>query len=650
MSSIRSTFAASRRFVVPSGITTSIRYLYAQSQSIRGSWPLAIAVLLALSLFLVARFDSPSTAIVYACFQVSYLAAIAGITVMASSVFFFMRKRRGAPSPTFHPTDHRQELADALPYVLWGTSADGQCEFLNERYTETFGISRLDAIRDQTWAEPIHPADRPKMYQAWRGAVENGSSNYSAHARVRMNDGSYRWMESLGRSVTSPESGEVVRWFGSLVDVQSQVEDRETISRLQFDLQTVTDECEKTVACGDERLRAPFEPREIAWVEYDIKSAQPMSDMLRTHAVFDVSGRLALNPALADEIRDAIRIRRASERGLQALGYNGTLDTLSEWARTDSHRRLDVELAVLAALINGLSSTCGIAELVDAEGEVSAYPFSLWITDGGVARVSLFDTRGSDERTEKAGSARQQLAKANRIACASALSTSLVHEMSQPITAISLDLATANRLVAMGPGGVEAVAKVMDRLRWNTQRLTEIGTRTRDSLKPNRLNRRPVDITELAARSRDFVLGPFDLKNATIAITADDDLPLIEADPVALQQVLCALLLNALEAGDAVGKAAAVSVAISRPPLAAELKISVSDRGSGIQEEHLPLAFDPFFSTRPNRLGFGLTVCQSVVEGFGGTLTLNNRDGGGAVAAFSIPLVDAAGSSVSSSI
>ncbi len=650
MSSIRSAFAVSRRLSVPDGIASSISYLTSQSRWRGGLWPLVIVTLTAASVFLVVRLNSAPIAPFYAWVQVSYLAAIAA-TAIAASLFFFMRKRRrGPPGSNPHPADHRQELADALPHVLWGTGADGQCEFLNERYTETFGIPRLEAIRDQSWVDPIHPADRPKMSQAWRRAVENGSSNYSAHARVRMNDGSYRWMESLGRSVRSPETGEVVRWFGSLVDVQSQVEDRETISRLQFDLQTVADECEKTVACFDDRLRALFEPREIAWVEYDINSAQRMSEILRKHAVFDVARRLALNPELADEIRDAIRIRRASARGSQALGYNGTLDTLSEWARTDRHRRLDVELAVLAALISGLSSTCGIAELVDAESEVSAYPFSLWITDDGVARVSLFDTRGSDERTEKAGSARKQLAKANRIACASALSTSLVHEMSQPITAISLDLATANRLVAMGPGGVEAVAKVMDRLRWNTQRLTEIGTRTRDSLKPNRLNRRPVDIAELAARSRDFVLGPLDLTNATIAITADDDLPLIEADPVALQQVLCALLLNALEAGDAGGKAAEVSVAISRPPLAAELKISVSDRGSGIQEEHLPLAFDPFFSTRPNRLGFGLTVCQSVVEGFGGTLTLNNRNGGGAVAAFSIPLVDATGSSVSPSI
>lgn len=641
MSSTRNTFVAGRRFGVPNGIASSIYYVTAQSQLARGVRSLAFVSALLICLFLMAQRDSLSTALPYAWFELYNHALLTTVAMAALAIFLLRNRRRGPSGSPLCPTDRRQELADALPHVLWGTSADGRCEFLNERYTETFGIPRLKAIRDQSWADPIHPADRPKMYQAWRDAVEDGSSNYSAHARVRMNDGSYRWMESLGRSVRSPESEEVVSWFGSLVDVQSQVEDRETISRLQFDLQTIADKYEKSLARADERLRSLFEPREISWVEYDIKSAKPMSDALRTRAVDDVPAYLALNPSLTDELRRTIRACGASEHASRVLGYNGTADMLSDWAKADRIRNLDVEIAVLAALRNRASATCGIAELVDAHGEICSFPFSVWITEDGIARVSFFDTRGSDLRMEKAGAARQELAKASRIACASALSTSLVHEISQPITAISLDLATANRLVAMGPSGAEAVGKVMDRLRWNTQRLTEIGTRTRDSLKPNRHNQQPVDIVELATRSRDLILGPLDRKHA-VTITADGELPVLKADPVALQQVICALLQNALEAESSEERPAAVSVSISCSLQATELRVSVSDRGPGIGEEHLALVFDPFFSTKPDRLGFGLTVSQSVVESFGGTLNLRNRGGGGAVAEFSIPMFDGA--------
>ncbi len=647
MSSIRKPLAKSRRCGVPNGIAFSLRNLVLQSHAAWSFRSLAIVPVLLACLFLEARRSALSTALDPAWLKPYDLAVPAAIALALSAFLLVKKHRRRPPAPFMPPVDHRQEFADALPHILWGTGADGRCEFLNERYTETFGIPRLEAIRDQTWADPIHPEDRPKMYEAWRGAVENGNSNYSALARVRMNDGSYRWMESLGRSVRSLESGDVVRWYGSLVDVQGQVEDRETILRLQFDLQAIADECEKTLALADERARSLFEPRETTWVEFETHFARPIADELRFLGVADIARFVAANPLLQGSLRETIRIQRASDHASEILGFNGDPAKLSEWARTDGRRKLDVEIAVLAAMISRISTTCGNVELVNADDEVCRYPFSLWLTEDGVARVSFFDARGFDERIERAGLARQELARANRIACASALSTSLVHEMSQPISAISLDLATATRLVSNGADSLPAIAKVMDRLRWNAQRLTDIGTRTRDSLKPSRLIRQPVDIVKLAERSRDLVLGPLDRSNALVTITADADIFVVDADPVALQQVMCGLLLNALESGGSTVRQAVISVTISRPPSASELRISVSDRGSGIPEENLALAFDPFFSTKPNKLGFGLTVCQSVVEGFGGTLSLNNRSDGGAVAEFSIPLFDTAAGSIS---
>ncbi|MGF9565023.1 PAS domain-containing sensor histidine kinase [Neorhizobium sp. BT27B] len=640
MSFIRKNLFARRRLRGPNEIGSPIN----GSTSLLDPWHVSWSFALTLwSLAFLSRMSDRGelpTALTYDWIEAYSIAALAIVAIASLANAFLRARPQISPEPTFESTDARQELGDALPHVVWGTSADGRCEFLNERYTETFGTPRLKAINDQSWADPIHPDDRPKMYQAWRAAVDSGSSSYSAHARVRMSDGSYRWMESQGRSVRSAESGEVAKWFGSLVDVQPQVEDRETITRLQFDLQTIADEYEKSLSRADERLNSLFEPREISWVEYDIKSARPLTDALRNVGVVDIPAYLETNPSRTDEARQGIRVYRASEDASRALGHENVPDTISQWTGADGVRNLDVETAVLAALLNRVTATCGITELVDAQGVTRTVPFSIWITEDGVARVSFFNTREVYSRAERASAARQEHARANRIACASALSTTLVHEMSQPLTAISLDLATAGRLVAMGPGGAEAVGKVMERLRWNIQRLTEIGTKTRESLRPNRHNRRPVDILELSRRSIDLVFGPLDLEDSLVEVSADSDLPLIKADPVALQQVLCALLLNAFEAGSSPDRPATVSLAISRPLHATEVRISISDSGSGIRDEHLALVFDPFFSTRPNRLGFGLTVCRSVVESFGGTLSLKNRSDGGAVAEFSIPMID----------
>lgn len=606
------------------------------SHGMRSTWPFGIICWALGCSCLIALKGSLLNLLSTAWSQAYNLIALTAV-LTAICIFAYRRKRDNLSDKQSSLADERQEFADALPHVLWGTTADGRCEFLNERYTDMFGIPRLQAIQDQSWVDPIHPADRPKMYQAWRSAVENGSSSYSAHARVRMNDGSYRWMESRGKSVSSAPTGEVVKWFGSLIDVQKQVESEEAIARLQFDLQTIADEYEMLLGGAEQRLQMVFKPGEIGWIEYQIGQEASASGALNDPISTNFREHLEKHPSAARELTHIISISRASERTVAALGYADVSQLISARASIAGARSLDIEMAILTAIRTRTPTSCGIAELLDASGNIRLYPFSLWITESGVARVALFDASEADQQAEMFGSARQHLAKANRIASATALSASLIHEISQPVTAISIDLATATRLATSGPTNSEALIRVLDRLRWNTQRLTEIGSRTRESLKPARHNREHVDLPEMVARCRKFLIDPLRDMEKVISIVIDGDLPLVVADPVALMQVVCALLQNALESVGSPDGATPVSVEISCPTRSADLRVKISDRGRGVDEEHLVLLFDPFFSTKPNRLGFGLTVCQSVVESFGGTLRLYNRLGGGAVAEFSTP-------------
>ena len=563
---------------------------------------------------------------------------LAAVVLAVAMLAILYRRNRVATNPSSNPCDKRQEFADALPHVLWGTDAAGRCEFLNDRYTETFGIPRSKAIRDQNWAGPIHPADRNKMYTAWRNAVENGSSYYTAHARVRMSDSSYRWMESVGRSVRSPATGEVLKWYGSLIDVQSQVDDRETIAKLQFDLQAISDECERRLGETDEMIRAAFESRELGWLEYEFNSVRPLLESFRLGGTSDVRGYLANDSANLAELRKHLSVCGVSQRMLETMGYATITDLVSGWSRNEQERNIDVEIAILTALLDKTSTTCGIARLEDAKGMTRVFPFTVWITDQGIAKAAFFDTILSVERAAGAGDARSRLARANRVVAASALEASVIHQISQPITAISLDVATAARLAASEHSGLEAMGRVIDRLRSNAQRLAEISTKTRESIKAGREGHEPVNLVDLAKRSCELLVDPLNAERGYISVSAAENIPDVMGDRGALQQAILALLQNALDTKDANGRPAEVSVAITFLPGSEEVRISVSDQGPGIAPEHLPLVFDPFFTTKPNHLGFGLTVCQRVIEDFAGTLTLSDRPCGGTVAEFSIPL------------
>ena len=68
--------------------------------------------------------------------------------------------------------------------------------------------------------------------------------------------------------------------------------------------------------------------------------------------------------------------------------------------------------------------------------------------------------------------------------------------------------------------------------------------------------------------------------------------------------------------------------------------LTITDTGTGILPENASKITDPFFSTKPGKLGMGLAICRDIIEKHGGTLTLNNRPGGGTSASVSLPVAE----------
>ena len=113
--------------------------------------------------------------------------------------------------------------------------------------------------------------------------------------------------------------------------------------------------------------------------------------------------------------------------------------------------------------------------------------------------------------------------------------------------------------------------------------------------------------------------------------------PRIVGDPVQLQQVLINIVMNAMDAmitTSAERRHIAIHTAFNAKGF---LEVSIRDRGTGIKPADRDRLFEPFYTTKSQGLGLGLALCSSIVEAHGGKLTLANQDGGGAVAAFSLP-------------
>ena len=114
-------------------------------------------------------------------------------------------------------------------------------------------------------------------------------------------------------------------------------------------------------------------------------------------------------------------------------------------------------------------------------------------------------------------------------------------------------------------------------------------------------------------------------------------LPIIAGDRVQLQQVVLNLVLNALQAIGAVSEGARQVIITTRQIESNDLCVGVQDTGPGLSPETLSRLFEPFYTTKPNGMGMGLTICRSIIEAHGGRLWVSACEPHGALFQFAIP-------------
>ena len=223
------------------------------------------------------------------------------------------------------------------------------------------------------------------------------------------------------------------------------------------------------------------------------------------------------------------------------------------------------------------------------------------------------------------------------------LAAGMAHELNQPLTAVLANTQAAQRLLAEDPPELDTARQAMAQAVDQSRRAAEVVGRLRRTVeRPVASDGAPtsspllLDLVE-AARRAVHLLEPECRRRSVAPQVQADAAVMVDADPVAVDQIVHNLLMNALQAMDAVPVAQrALQLTLRREGDVGEL--AVADRGPGIAPEALPHLFEPFFSTRDGGLGLGLSLCETLAQGMGGSLAAANQPGGGAVFTLRLPL------------
>jgi C4-dicarboxylate-specific signal transduction histidine kinase len=238
---------------------------------------------------------------------------------------------------------------------------------------------------------------------------------------------------------------------------------------------------------------------------------------------------------------------------------------------------------------------------------------------------------------EQLGLARAELARVSRVTMLGQLTAAIAHEVNQPIGATITNAEAALRWLGAQPPELEEVRQALNRIVKDGNRAGTVIGRIRALIQKAPPRKDPLEIN--GAIREVIELGRGDaVKNGVLVRTSlADGLPLIAGDRVLLQQVMLNLIINAVEAMSCGGAGARELLISTEKVEPADVLVAVRDSGPGFTPADGGRLFESFYTTKPNGLGLGLSICHSIVEAHGGRMWASPNAPRGAVFQFTLP-------------
>jgi PAS domain S-box-containing protein len=231
------------------------------------------------------------------------------------------------------------------------------------------------------------------------------------------------------------------------------------------------------------------------------------------------------------------------------------------------------------------------------------------------------EARESERRVREM---QMEVAHANRVATMGQLTASIAHEVNQPIAAAVTNAQAALRWLAARPPDLEEVRQALDSIVKDANRAGDVVGRIRELAKKAPPRKERVDMNEAIREVIELTRVEAAKNGASVQAALGEDLPPIEADRVQLQQVVLNLIVNAVQAMASVGEGPRELLITTVQAEPDGVMVAVKDSGPGVAPASLEHLFTPFYTTKPDGLGMGLSICRAIIEAHGGRLWMTN--------------------------
>lgn len=294
--------------------------------------------------------------------------------------------------------------------------------------------------------------------------------------------------------------------------------------------------------------------------------------------------------------------------------------------------RLDEYQRRVDSVLSGQASTAPYETVFQRAGgerfPVVIYDAPLRDADGRQTgwMSSIIDVTEEKHAEERERLQHERLQAAARLTTMGEMASSLAHELNQPLGAIASYLAGSLNMIERGDATAEELGPALAKASQQAQRAGQVIRRVHEFVRKREPQRVALDAARLIEDCRALVELQARRSNVQISVQADPGVPAIVGDAVMLEQVILNLTRNAIEAMAEVEPGRRLLVIAARVGEAGGACITVRDYGAGIPEAVAGSLFSPFFTTKADGMGMGLSICRSIVEAHGGRLTFERLD------------------------
>jgi signal transduction histidine kinase/PAS domain-containing protein len=538
-----------------------------------------------------------------------------------------------------------QAILNVLPAYTWYAAPRGALTFVNTRTADYLGIPNDHPLRFgidigaqwDDWVPLLHPDDQEEARKYWSNLLRTGEGGEHSY-RVRSAQGDYRWFLTSIEPLRASD-GTLLLWFGATLDIE-ELKRAEQALRELVEQQTAISEVLRAIANSPHDLQPIFD----AILDSATRLCRADSGALR----LSEEGGLRLvavrgAPFLVSRVWSSIPVLAEKGSLPDRLAASRLPTHIPDFTAVEGDHRDDFLITVVNA---GIRTGLFVPLLKDNEivGLISlarkqVQPFtdkqiSLFRDFAAQATIALESTRLERQYRE----AQMALGHANRVATMGQLTASITHEVNQPITAAVTYALAARRWLSADPPNFREVDDALSLIVKEGHRAGEVVERVRALIKKVPARKDAVAIHDAILEV--IALTRTEAANNSVSVRTQfaEGLPRVQGDRVQLQQVMLNLIANAIQAMSGIGEGAReLVISIDAVPSEGGVRVGVRDTGPGLSPESLSRLFEPFYTTKPEGMGMGLTICRSIIEAHGGRLWAIPCEPQGALFQFTIP-------------